>query len=262
MNLNLSICVVTYNSDAYIERFQRELRASLDNHSGWEVLYFDNSPGAGTARILRGVCGASEQIFEDSNNHGFSYGSNRLVERSRFGHILLLNPDVFGFSPQFWSDLIRRATPGTVRFVRLLNEDGSYQDCVGRTSSLSRAFTRSADYAAMTDPAMVEMGIMAFMLASRAVFDRVGQLDESYPLFGEDMDWCYRANLQNIPLIYDPGLSLTHIGGASTSTRWTSKDSMRRKYAAERIFINKHYDGWYGMAMLALNRLKQLRATL
>ena len=35
--------------------------------------------------------------------------------------------DVFGFTPQFWTELIRRATPGTVRFIRLLNEDGSYQ---------------------------------------------------------------------------------------------------------------------------------------
>ncbi len=155
-----------------------------------------------------------------------------------------------------------RATRDSVRFIRLLNEDGSFQDCVGGISSLDRAFGNRRDFAAVSQPTAVEMGIMAFMLAPREIFNRVGPLDEAFPMYGEDMDWCYRAGEQKIALIYDPALALTHVGGASAGTRWSSKDSTLQKYAAERIFINKHYRGWYRLSMLVLNRLKRLRVAM
>ncbi len=260
MNLSLSICVVTYNSEAYIERFHRELCASLMPHEGWELLYFDNSPAGASAQLLRTNTLNSPRVLEDRNNRGFSYANNRLVELSRHANVLLLNPDVFGFTPEFWPALMQRAVANTARFIKLLNADGSFQDCVGRISSLGRAFSASADYAAVAEPQAVEMGIMAFMLTSRAVLDRVGPLDEAYPLYCEDMDWCYRAGQLGIALIYDPGLTLTHVGSASSDTLWNRKTSRLRKYAAERIFIKKHYRGVHALAMLLLNQLKQLRA--
>jgi GT2 family glycosyltransferase len=262
MNLNLSICVVTYNCEAFIERFHREILASLRDCTDWELMYFDNSPTAETARMLQSFDGPSTRIASDRNNRGFAFASNRLIEQSRYRYILLLNPDVFGFTPRFWTDLMQRATPDSVRFIRLLNADGTPQDCVGRISSLDRAFSRHPDYAAVAEPTRVGMGIMAFMLAPRVIFDRVGMLDESYTLYGEDMDWCYRAGLQHIPLIYDPALALTHLGGASAGTRWSAKTATLRKYAAEQIFIEKHYRGWYRWSMLLLNHLKRLRAAM
>jgi GT2 family glycosyltransferase len=262
MNLNLSICVVTYNSEAYIERFHRELSASLLPHESWELLYFDNSPTGASAQLLRAGAQSSVRVLEDRENRGFSYANNRLIELSRHGNVLLLNPDVFGFTAEFWPALMQRAAADSVRFIKLLNTDGTFQDCVGRVSSLGRAFSASADYAAITEPQAVEMGIMAFMFTTRAVLDRVGKLDEAYSLYCEDMDWCYRASRMGVKLVYDPGLALTHVGGASSDSLWNRKTARQRKYAAERIFIKKHYRGPHALAMLLLNQLKQLRAAL
>lgn len=262
MKLELSICVVTYNCEAFIERFHRELLESLAGHTDWELLFFDNSPTLATANVLLAAHHPGHQVFHEGINRGFSYANNRLIEKSHFDFVLLLNPDVFGFTHAFWTDLMQRATRDSVRFIRLLNEDGSFQDCVGRFSSLGRPFEKSPDYAAISEPATVETGIMAFMLAPRAMFDRVGPLDERFALYGEDMDWCYRASLKNVPLIFDPALTLTHVGGASADTRWSHNAARQKKYSAERIFINKHYRGWYRLAMLALNRVKRLRAAL
>lgn len=262
MNLNLSICVVTYNSDAYIARFHRELAASLAGHDDWEILYCDNSPDGGTAVVLRGIAGERVSVLEDHQNPGFSRANNRLIEQSRFANIALVNPDVFGFTTHFWPELLARTPAGSVRFIKLLNEDGSYQDCVGEVSSLARAFSGSPDYASLTQPTAVGMGIMAFMVTSRETLDRVGPLDESFPLYCEDMDWCYRARRLGIPLIYDPALTLTHVGAASAATRWDARTVRLKKYAAERIFIRKNYHGLYAVAMLLVNRLKLWRASL
>jgi len=258
MNLDLSICVVTYNCEQFIERFHRELLASLASHSGWELLYFDNSPSQETAAMLRSYPGPHE-VFGDERNLGFSYGNNRLLEKAKGKYILLLNPDVFDFTPGFWAHLMSRSDVAGVRFIKLLNEDGSFQDCVGEVSSFRRALSRRIDYAKVDSPIMVGMGIMAFMLVSRAVIDRIGFLDESYPLYAEDMDWCYRAARAGVPIVYDPALVLTHVGGASATTRWGARASRRRKYEAERIFINNHYAGLHRVAMLGLNSVKLLR---
>lgn len=261
MNIDLSILVVTYNCETFIQRFHRELLTSLAGHTGWEVMYFDNSPNQQTAALLRGFEGTHE-VYGDARNLGFSFGNNRLLEKARKKYILLLNPDVFDFTPEFWETLTTRADPDSVRFIKLLNQDGSFQDCIGEVSSFSRAFGRSIDYSSVEQPIEVGMGIMAFMLASRKVFDRVGLLDESYPLYAEDMDWCYRATQAGVRIIYDPILSLTHVGGASATTRWGARASRRRKYEAERIFINSHYIGFHRVAMLGLNSVKMLRNSL
>lgn len=258
MKIDLSICVVTYNCEQFIERFHCELIASLARHTGWELLYFDNSPNQKTAEILRGYAGTHE-VFGDARNLGFSYGNNRLLERAKNKYILLLNPDVFDFTYGFWEELLSRMDAESVRFIKLLNTDGTFQDCVGEVSSFKRALGRKVDYAKVESPIKVGMGIMAFMLASRAIFDRVGFLDESYPLYAEDMDWCYRATQAGVTIVYDPTLALTHVGGASATTRWGARASRRKKYEAERIFIKTHCVGMHRLAMLGLNSLKLLR---
>lgn len=258
MNIDLSICVVTYNCEQFIGRFHRELIASLAPHTGWELLYFDNSPSQKTAAVLREYAG-EHHVWGDARNLGFSYGNNRLLEKAKKKYILLLNPDVFGFTPDFWARLMGRVDSEGVRFIRLLNVDGSFQDCVGEVASFRRALSRGINYAEIDSPIQVGMGIMAFMITSRAVFNRVGLLDESYPLYAEDMDWCYRATCTGVPLIYDPTLILTHVGGASATTRWDARASRRRKYEAERIFVKNHYVGLHRLAMLGLNTVKLVR---
>lgn len=258
MNIDLSICVVTYNCEQFIERFHRELIASLAPHTGWELLYFDNSPNQKTAEMLRGYAG-THAVFGDARNLGFSYGNNRLLERAKNRYILLLNPDVFDFTSEFWARLLNRVDPEGVRFIKLLNADGTFQDCVGEVSSLRRALGRKVEYARIDSPINVGMGIMAFMVASREIFKKIGFLDESYPLYAEDMDWCYRAAQAGVPIVYDPELALTHVGGASATTRWGARASKRKKYEAERIFIRNHYVGLYRLVMLALNAMKLLR---
>jgi len=259
MELNLSICVVTYRCETYIERFHRELVASLAPHQQWELLYFDNSPDTATTDALQRTCLGHARLWHDTSNPGFSHGNNVLIGQASHQRILLLNPDVFGFDPTFWPRLIAASPTSEVTFARLLNEDGSFQDCIGREASLARAILPRRDHAAIAVDTEVEMGIMAFMLASRAVFDRVGLLDEDYPLYAEDMDWCHRARKRGVRLMYRPSLVLTHAGGGSARSRWDDREIRRRKYAAERLFIDKHLAGPHRWIMRGLNQFKRWR---
>lgn len=254
--LALSICVVVYESVEISKRFHLALMASLEDFEGYEVLYYDNSPSNTLEEWFAARLSPGVSYRHDPRNLGFSYGNNELILRARHERILLLNPDVFGLDKAVWLAIDSRPTKGQARFIRLLNEDGSFQDCVGEPSSLARALRRRPDYASLRQPAEVGMGIMAFMLTERSVFARVGLLDCSYPLFAEDMDWCFRAAQAGVRLVYDPTIELTHLGGASTRERWQRAESLRRKYNAERIFIDKHTRGFNWLLMRLLNVIK------
>ncbi len=256
ISLPISICVVLYESVEVSQRFHEALMASLASFDSFEVLYYDNSPSATLAQWFSTRLQPGVHYQHDPRNLGFSFGNNQLILRAQHERILLLNPDVFGLNAATWRDIASKPTDGQARFARLLNADGSFQDCVGEVSSLSRVFKKRPDYAAIRQPTEVGMGIMAFMLTEKSVFAKVGLLDCSYPLYAEDMDWCFRASQAGMRVLYDPTIELTHLGGASAQERWARGAGLRRKYAAERIFIDKHMHGLNWAAMRLLNMLK------
>ncbi len=262
MKLDLSILVVTFNGPAMVSHFHEQLIESLGGHSNWELLYHDNTPDTSVQEALAAAGQPAGDIMTDPANPGFAAGVNRLFKRSRFPWILLLNPDVQGFSSGFWGRLMTRADPSQVKFIRLLDRDGRMQDCVGRVTSLRRAISPRPDYARWTQPGKIETGIMAFMLVHRQVLDQVGPLDERYFLYAEDMDWCYRAGDLGVPLIFDPELSLTHVGAQSADTIASRECQLQAKYDAERLFVDKFYTGFHRWLMRLLTRLKKLRARL
>ncbi|UCH36068.1 MAG: glycosyltransferase family 2 protein [Armatimonadota bacterium] len=255
-SLTLTLCVVVYESVEVTQRFHQALTASLAGFEDVEVLYYDNSPSDTLARWFADRLGPSMQYTHDPRNLGFSYANNQLILRARHERILLLNPDVFGFSPTLWQSIASRPTAGTARFARLLNADGSFQDCVGELAGLGRALRPRRDFASVREPIEVGMGIMAFMLTEKSVFAEVGLLDCEYPLYAEDMDWCLRAKRAGVKVVYDPGIELIHVGAASASQRWGQAATLRRKYRAERIFIDKHTRGLEWLAMRLLNAAK------
>jgi GT2 family glycosyltransferase len=235
--LRLSICVVLYESVETTKRFHQELIASLAGLSAYEILYFDNSQTDELQSWFAGRTNDTVSYERDRRNLGFAYGHNCLT-------------------PDFWERVVTTTTEGTARFARLLNADGSFQDCVGEPATLGRHFRARLNYAALTEPTEVGVGIFAFVLFDKQVIARVGLMDCGYPLYSEDVDWCYRAQKAGVRILYDPRIELTHIGGASSQGRWNRAETMRKKYLAEQIFIDKHFRGAAWACMRALNQLK------
>lgn len=262
-DLSLSICVVTFESETVVERFMNELLASLAGHRNYEVLVYDNSISDNIIDLFEknGWSDHTSVTFtSDKSNQGFSYANNQLILRAKYEKVLLLNPDVFSLTHDVWHNVLTKYQPGTTMFVRLLNPDESFQDCIGEPPSLKRIFSNK-DFSAISERCEIENGIMAFMLTDKNIFAKVGLLDCSYPLYCEDIDWCYRTRLFGFQIIYEPSIELIHLGGASAATKWKQNQILRKKYAAERIFINKYFSGLNKLLMLTLNCIKVLLKT-
>lgn len=261
MPLGMSICVVLYRAEEETILFHERLLESLQDYSDFELLYYDNSPTDSLREDLsRHPTSITFSYLHDGRNFGFSYANNQLILKSKYERILLLNPDVYGFDANTWSLIGGHAVNNKVIFAKLLNQDGSFQDCIGEVVSIRRALSNRKDYGAIIEKTKIGMGIMAFMLTGKNVFAHVGLLDTDYPLYAEDMDWCYRATKSGYDLIYDPSIVLTHTGGASAKNRWSNGATLRKKFSAERIFVNKHYNGFNWFFLRVFNFLKVIRS--
>ena len=255
--IRLSLIIVTWNCADLIEKFITELHLSLVSYEDFEILIYDNSSSDETVSILRN---ANQFLFASDKNTGFAFANNRLIETAKYDSILLLNPDVFGFNAQFWSNLLKSWDGINPQFIRLLNQDGSFQNCVGDVLSLPRLlrkFVGGVDFSTLTERCPVGMGIMAFMLTSKTCLNQVGLLDEGYHMYSEDMDWCHRAAKKGYKIIYDPTLSLMHIGGASAVKRWDPLPTKLAKINSERIFVSRHYTGLNRLFLKIFLRLKK-----
>ncbi len=56
----------------------------------------------------------------------------------------------------------------------------------------------------------------SFMVLRREAFDELGGFDESYFMYGEDVDLCWRAHMAGWGVAYVPSASVTHTGGITT----------------------------------------------
>ena len=93
----------------------------------------------------------------------------------------------------------------------------------------------------------------------RKVFDEVGGFDESFFMYGEDLDLCYRVKEAGYRVVYYGKASVTHLKGQS-GLHTRSKTVAFYFYDAMRLFYRKHYAKRYGIlvsaAVYAAIRLK------
>ena len=71
------------------------------------------------------------------------------------------------------------------------------------------------------DP-LVELGAIngAFMLGRRAVLEAVGQFDEDFFMYGDDLDLCIRVTRAGFQVVYDGRFRLTHLKGQSVAKEY------------------------------------------
>jgi GT2 family glycosyltransferase len=91
-----------------------------------------------------------------------------------------------------------------------------------------------------------------FLLINREIWQHLGGFDESFFMYGEETDLCWRARKMGIKCVIYPDAQLIHYGGKSEKTR---ADKMVRLFAAKTRLFEKHWHPghiWFGVRMLEL----------
>jgi GT2 family glycosyltransferase len=232
MSVDLSIIIVNWNTRELLAQCLESVRSDADTLKGWnvETLVVDNASADGSAEMVREQFPWAN-LIENRANVGFARANNQAIARAAGQYLLLLNSDAEiqdGALGSLLEFVASHPGAGAVG-ARLLNPDGSLQlSChpmltpgreMWRLLFLDRVYPRASYPMHRWDtstPRRVEVIKGACFLARRAALDQVGLLDESYFMYTEEVDLCYRLAQAGWEVWWAPGAEVVHQGEASS----------------------------------------------
>ena len=235
--MDLSVVIVTYNSQKFIADCLDSVRRAAKGIDH-EIMVIDNNSGDKTKAILKRFLN-SITLVENSENHGFAKAVNMGLQRSTGDFILLLNPDTVIQSESFYPvvDFLRRNPNIGICGCKLLNEDGSLQFSKGPFPTLFSTLyrivlprpMRKYDLRGYDKPRPCDWVTGALMLIRNGLVKEVGNLDETFFIYYEDVDYCLRAKKRGWEIYYHPEIIATHLRPHATSERHLSLEREIRK---------------------------------
>jgi GT2 family glycosyltransferase len=239
---DLSIIIVTYNNADTIGRCLHSLLDTTDA-AGTEIIIIDNDSPDNTVDVINEVItrNTSEhaiRLIENSDNLYFAAGCNQGLDAATGEYLVLLNPDTVSL-PGTWSTLVGwyEAHPKAgVIGPRMLNETGgtvpscrefpTVRTLLFETLLLPCVFSghRQFDHWRMgyfdhAQTRRVDQPMGACMLTRRDKYTDVGMLDERFPMFFNDVDWCRRFQDSGYDNYFVSESQLVHVGGHSVRRR-------------------------------------------
>lgn len=253
--LKVSIVIVNYNVKYFLEQCLYSVRAAMSGIDA-EVFVVDNHSTDGSIEYLRPKF--PEVVFiENQDNLGFSKANNLAIGQSRGEYVLLLNPDtVIGKNGlrSLCSFMDNNPESGGVG-VKMIDGYGRFLPeskrsfpspwvSFCRLSGLSRLFPMSRKfshynllYLDENKTHQVDVLSGAFMLLRHNALDKIGLLDETFFMYGEDIDLSYRLILGGYKNYYIPERILHYKG---ESTKHGDIKYIKAFYGAMLIFFKKY----------------------
>ncbi len=256
--MRLSVCIVNWNTRDFLRGCLESLCQCPPDNADMEVLLVDNASMDGSAAMAEREF-PQVVLIANADNRGYAEGNNQALERATGDYLLLLNPDVVVRAESLTLALrFMEAHPEAGALgCRLIGADGETQRSVRgfpdpgpvlwEFLGLSRLLPRSRVFGAyrMTwfgydSVAEVDQPMGSFLLLTRTAYEKVGGLDTRFPIFFNEVDWCWRARREHgFRIYYTPDVTVTHYGGGST--RQVKASMVRESHRSLLRFYDKHY---------------------
>lgn len=255
--MDLSVIIVSFNVRYFLEQCLHSVERALAGMEG-EVIVLDNLSADGSLDYLRPRF-PHVRFISTGSNLGFAAASNRGLSEARGRYILFLNPDTI---------IPEDSLVSALRFFR------EHPDCGGlgsgmvdgsghflpeskrnipsplhslfQLTGISRLLPRSslfsgyhATHVSDRNWGRVDVLSGAFLMAEKNLLDQIGGFDESFFLYGEDIDLSYRIMQAGYNNYYDGRSPIIHFKGESSSRR--NSKQIHNFFGAMRIFVRKHY---------------------
>lgn len=230
--MDVSVIIVNWN----VKPLLRQCLASLRKQQGvdFEVLVVDNASSDGSVEMVTEEF-PEYTLIASNTNLGFAAANNMAIEHANGDFVLLLNPDTELIDTHTLAKLVRymkeRPHVGIVG-PRLLNPDRTLQRSIRRFPTfvsqvlimlkLHHIFPRlkslreyfAADIDHMTGRTVDQVMGACFMIRGD-VLCTIGNLDERFFIWFEEVDYCKRAIDAGFQVCYTPHIEVVHHGGES-----------------------------------------------
>jgi GT2 family glycosyltransferase len=271
---DLSIVIVSWNVEKLILDCLRSIYETGKDLL-IEVIVVDNDSTDATVEQVRQQF-PQTHVIVNKYNAGFARANNQALALCRGRNILLLNPDTIVTEGALRKMMCFADSHPEVGLVgpRLQSPDGSIQYCGARSfptplgyfwyySFIGQVFPHVRQfgklYLSCWDHAtnrQVEAIAGAAMLIPRRTLVSIGFLDESHPMYLEDIDYCFRVYHSGKQVFYLSDAIIIHYGGQSSSQVFIGTKILILE--AIRLFFSRYgrrYDGFAFRLLLVLAAL-------
>ncbi|HQV55153.1 MAG TPA: glycosyltransferase [Chitinophagaceae bacterium] len=257
--MELSVIIVNYNVKLFLEQCLCSVQKAMAVIDA-EVIVVDNNSSDNSIEYLTAKFPAVKYITNKENT-GFAKACNQGLQQAKGSYILFLNPDTIIPEDCFTkcvSFFEANKDAGAIG-IKMLDGSGKFlkeskrsfpspSTSLYKLFGLAKLFPRSKIFSRyhlghLNENVNNEVDVLAgaFMMIKREVLDKVGGFDETFFMYGEDVDLSYRIQKAGFKNHYFAESSIIHFKGEST--RKGSMNYVRMFYNAMSIFVRKHYGG-------------------
>ena len=265
--IDLGIVIVNWNTRDLLEKCLQTVFASTGDFS-YKVVVVDNASDDGSEQMVREKF-PDVVLIQTGENTGYPRGNNiglRALGYQGKGDVdadapryaLLLNPDTEVPADALYNMVqFMDAHPDVgVAGPKLILPDGSLDKACRRGfptpmvslyhySGLAKLFPKSErfgrynmTFADIDQELAVDSVVGAYMQVRKEAIEQVGLLDETFFMYGEDIDWCYRIKQAGWKVWYHAAVTVYHVKRAASSQ---SSKAQFEFWRAMLIFYRKHY---------------------
>ncbi|MEO8861202.1 MAG: glycosyltransferase [Ginsengibacter sp.] len=255
----LSVIIVNYNVKYFLEYCLHAVNKAMKNIEG-EIFVVDNQS---TDKSRDFFCNKFQKVnfIWNTENEGFAKANNKALKQASGDYILFLNPDTIlaEDSLEKCVAFIKSHNDQIACGIKMIDGTGKFLKESKRAfpspvTSLYKLFGLSGIFPKSKIFSKYHLGYLdeninhevdvlagAFMMMPRKIIQDVGNFDESFFMYGEDIDLSYRIQKAGYKNFYFAESSIIHFKGESTKKG--SLNYVKFFYSAMIVFVKKHYGG-------------------
>jgi GT2 family glycosyltransferase len=259
----VGVVTVTYNAAIFLDEFFQS--CSGQDSVDYKVYCIDNASSDLTCQFLRTIKDERWNITFNQNNVGVARGNNQgIIQALSEGceWVLLLNNDTV-FDSCFFERLLESSRQHNWSVVVpkiYLDTPKNHIWYGGGGFKSTRGFTGFHEHINELDEGQcdsdktVDYSPTCAMLIHKNVFGNVGLMDESYFVYFDDTDFCWRLHKAGLAIGYTGQATLVHKVGGSTGgggSVFTAHITARNRL----FFIKKHFGSaaaWFWIPVFLL----------
>jgi len=261
--MDLSIIIINYRTYEFTKRTIESIihkKHSFD----YDIYVVDNDSADGSLERLLNTFSKEKsdgliKFIANNENKGFAYANNIAMEQTNSKYVLLLNSDTIIVNDcleNCFSYMESNKDLGALG-CKVLLPDGNLDKACRRSfpdvkvsfyrmTGLSTIFPKSErfgkynlTYLDENENYEVDSIVGAFMFVRSETIKQVGLLNETFFMYGEDLDWCYRIKNAGWKIVYYSDAEIIHYKGASSKKQ--KNKLIYEFHRAMYIFYNEHY---------------------
>ena len=227
--MKIAVVILNWNTEGFLKKFLPGLLHSVRNVEGAEVIVADNDSTDGSMTLMRELF-PDVRTIEFDNNCGFTGGYNRAFAQIDAEYFLLINSDIEvtdGWLEPLaeWMDSHPECGACSPKLHSWYERDtfeyagaaGGYIDRYGYPFCRGRILNKVEKDCGQYDIADPDVfwASGACLMVRSSVYNRLGGLDSRFFAHMEEIDLCWRMQLEGYSICVIPESTVYHVGGGT-----------------------------------------------